>query len=266
MHVDRRVPRSATPAPPADVEAGHVLEIGNSGTAWLVPRIRSIASNRRTRCSTWTGSARSCFVVLVGQLARFLAADDPGHRLGDVQAPRALDPDGPDRHLARRHRSRFRSLRWSSPILPRGPSQLRTRILIVWSSATCSSTIVISPLLQLADQPVIDVLLGHAADQRPRRSLELGLGLAAPFHAKLERAAGVAAEDGPDPVALDDHLLAGRPRAGRGSRCLRPRSRPGSYGVGDLARLAGPAFWATAKPSVPTAAEMAAAIRSARPR
>src|SRR5271157_860676 len=67
--------------------------------------------------------------------------------------------------------------------------------------------------LQLADKPMINVLLGHAADEILSQLLELALGKVTPFQAKLERTPRVAAEDSPDTLPLDDQLLAGRSRA-----------------------------------------------------
>src|SRR4029079_14108357 len=68
-------------------------------------------------------------------------------------------------------------------------------------------------LLELAHHPVVDVVLGHAADERLAQLAELVLGEATSLHAESEGAAGVAAEDRADAVALDHHLLADRPRA-----------------------------------------------------
>src|SRR5271165_5258623 len=67
--------------------------------------------------------------------------------------------------------------------------------------------------LELADQPMINVLLSHAADEILSQLLELALGKVTPLQANLERTPRVAAEDSPDTVPLDDHLLAGRSRA-----------------------------------------------------
>ena len=54
--------------------------------------------------------------------------------------------------------------------------------------------------------------------------------------------------------------LAGAAPCRRGSRCPRPRSRSRFMASGDLADVAGPAFWATANPIVPTAAVTAAVM------
>ena len=67
------------------------------------------------------------------------------------------------------------------------------------------------PLLQLADDPVIGVLLRDAADQLLAEPRSSALEMSAALQAELQGTARVAAEDGPDAVALDDHLLAGAP-------------------------------------------------------
>ena len=103
-----------------------------------------------------------CLIVFTGELAGFLAADDPGKELGQLETARTFDADRPRGHLPRRADFDLKFFSGHALILP-----------LPIADADLDGAVfrhffgndVHVPLLHFGHHAVIDVLLSHAINQ-----------------------------------------------------------------------------------------------------